>query len=68
MAKVIELDSYQTLEALFKRDYNSEKFAISVFHPNNDVATYISGGMNDMEICYLIQCLKDRRDYIFKDE
>lgn len=63
MNNVVELDSAQTLETLFKRDYGSTKFAIAVYLDGKDqeLATYISDDLDDMELCYLIDSLQERR-------
>ena len=67
MTELEFLDSHQTLETLFKRDYNSVKFVNAVYLDNKRLATYISDELNDMEPTYLIEALKDRRRAMYSD-
>lgn len=66
--EIKHLDSHQSLETLFKRDYDTDKFIICAVLPGDKYSTYISGELNDVELTYLIQCLKDRRRAMFGDD
>jgi hypothetical protein len=70
MSNIKNLDSVGSLERIFNRDYNSQKFVIACYldNKNNNLATYISDDLTDMELTYLIQTLKDRRDSIFNND
>lgn len=69
MSNKIELDSCQTLETLFKRDYDTSKFLVAMFlDGDSSTSTYISGDLSDIELTYLIQHLKDRREALFNDD
>lgn len=68
MDNIVELDSFQTLEDIFKRDYGSTKFVVTCYLENGNLSSYISSDLTDMELCYLIENLKDRRRAIHGSE
>ena len=69
MDNVKYLDSNGSLERIFNRDYNSSKFVVACYldDEHDNLATYISDDFTDMELCYLIQTLQDRREMIFNN-
>lgn len=63
MSNLIQLDDYGSIERMFSRDHNSSKFIFACYPENkhDSVASYIASNMNDMELCYLIDSLKEMR-------
>ena len=57
MNKVVELDSFQTLEKLFERDYKTDKFMISIIvkdeNDEDEYRTHISDNLNARDINYI---------------
>tara|TARA_R110000868_G_scaffold411262_1_gene702566 strand:+ start:650 stop:856 length:207 start_codon:yes stop_codon:yes gene_type:complete len=68
MDNIVELDSFQSLENIMERDYKTNKFVVSCYLENGNLMSHISDGMTDMELCYLIENLKDRRRAIHGSE
>ena len=67
MSNLIELDSYQTLATLFKRDHSADKFITAFFSEDGeDLYTHISPELGHMELTFIIQMLQDRRAQIFR--
>lgn len=60
---LVELDEFQSLETLFKRDYNSTRF-IACTYVGNGLSINISDDLTDIELVYIIQSLNDYRNRI----
>ena len=66
-SNIIDLDSIGSLERIFNRDYNSSKFIIACYldDKQEQLASYISADLSDIELCYLIAELERRRMELF---
>lgn len=64
---LIEFDDYIDEAQKIKRDLMLRDFVLSGYDHDGNVVVFLSPQMNDSEVSYLIQVLKDRRDVIFNN-
>jgi hypothetical protein len=65
MTKIVELDDYRFLHELIENRFKSKKFALGIYLEDGNLATYFDDDLTDLELCYLIQTLQDRRNAKF---
>ena len=60
---VIDLDDHRTLEALFKKRFKTTKFVVACYTDDDKtLGIYISDDLEDMELIYAIEGIKDYRN------
>lgn len=66
MSKILEFkkEEVQDVSEVVKKQFNTDKYVIGVMNDDNCI-TYISNNIGDMELCYLIDTLRQRRDNEF---
>lgn len=69
---VVDISDHQDLQDIVRSRIGSDKFVICGYTPNEDgkfnITSYVSDGVYDDEMTYMIQCLKDRREVLFNSE
>lgn len=66
--KVLKLDLKRSISEIMKREFGCENFIV-VAMINEEIHSYIPvATIGDADLVYMIQCLQDRRDRLFKEE
>lgn len=63
--KVESLDDFRDIGDLIERDSGLKKYIFACFNDDGTIGTYISTAITEMEMIYLIENLKDRRQLEF---
>ena len=68
MSKILQFKKEEMLGEydFFKKNHGSDKFVLACYHDNGDLASFVSENLDDRDLCYIIQTLKDRRETIFR--
>lgn len=67
MSNVVTLDDYRAMEDIVKRELQCET-VILIGVNKDEVTTYISNEMRDIDLVYAIQTVKDRRQLRLEEE
>lgn len=56
------LEKFKKVNLIMEKEFGSSKFVVGFIQGDGRVISYFNGGISDMEVVYMLQSLRDKRN------
>lgn len=67
MSNSVPIDPYRNIKLRLKKELGAKVIVVNAVLEDDSIMTFIDENISDIELVYIIQCLKDRRDIRWRD-